>query len=49
MRVNLQAQSRWDAIEHGENVEERKDKMTLIAIYQAVPKDVHLILAEKDS
>ena len=33
MRVNLQAQGVWDAIEHGDEVEERKDKMDLAAIY----------------
>ena len=48
MRVNLQAQGVWDVIKHGD-VEERKDVMTLAAIYQAVPKDILLMLAEKDS
>ena len=48
MRVNLQAQGVWDALEHGD-VEECKDTMALAAIYQAVPKDVLLMLAEKDS
>ena len=38
----------WDAIEHG-NIEERKDRMTLAAIYQKIPEDILLMLAEKDS
>ena len=33
MRVNLQAQGVWDAIKHGDEVEERKDRMALVAIY----------------
>ena len=38
----------WDAIEHGD-VEERKDRMALTAIYQAISKDVLLMLVEKGS
>jgi len=38
----------WDAIKHGD-VEERKDRMTLAAIFQAILKDVLVLLAEKDS
>ena len=49
MRVNLQAQGMWDAIEHGDKVEERNDRMALAAIYQTVLEDVLLMLAEKDS
>ncbi|XP_020596269.1 uncharacterized protein LOC110036216 [Phalaenopsis equestris] len=48
MRVNLQAQGVWEAVEQDE-VEECKDRMTLAAIYQALPEDVLLIVAEKDS
>ena len=47
MRVNLQAQGVWDAIEHGD-IEEYKDRMALAAIYQAVPQDVLLMLVDKD-
>ena len=47
MRVNLQAEGMWDSIEH-RDVEERKDRMTLAAIYQAVLEDVLLMLSEKD-
>ena len=35
MRVNLPAQGVWDAFEHGD-VEERKDRMALATIYQAM-------------
>ncbi|XP_022930088.1 uncharacterized protein LOC111436574 [Cucurbita moschata] len=48
MRVNLQAEVVWDVVEHGD-VEAHKDRMALSAIYQAIPKDVLLMLAEKDS
>lgn len=49
MHVTLQAQDVWDAIEHGDNVEERRDMMTYAAIYQAVLEDILLLLVEKDS
>ena len=48
MRVNLQAQGVWDAVQN-EDVDERKDRMALAAIYQAIPEDVLLLLAEKDT
>ncbi|XP_020585663.1 uncharacterized protein LOC110028241 [Phalaenopsis equestris] len=48
MRVNLQAQGVWEVVEQDE-VEERKDRMALVAIYQALPEDVLLMVAEKDS
>ena len=48
MRVNLQAQGVWDTVEHGD-VEERKDKMFLVDIYQTISEDLLLILVEKDS
>ncbi|XP_022927953.1 uncharacterized protein LOC111434803 [Cucurbita moschata] len=48
MCVNLKAQGVWDAIKHGDEVEEHKDRMTLAAIYETVPEDVLLMLAEKD-
>ena len=48
MCVNLQAQGIWDSIEH-DDIEERKDRMALTAIYQAVLEDILLMLAEKNS
>ena len=36
-------------MEHGDDVDERKDRMTLAAIYQVVLEDIFLMLAEKDS
>ena len=48
MRVNLQVQGVWEAVMLDE-VDERKDRMALAAIYQAHPEDVLLMVAEKDS
>nr|GEU85354.1 hypothetical protein [Tanacetum cinerariifolium] len=48
MRVNLQAQGVWDATQR-EGVEDRQDRMALAAIYQAIPEDVLLMLADKDT
>ena len=48
MCVNLHIQSVWDVIELGDDIGERKDRMTLAVIYQAVLEDVLLMLAEKD-
>ena len=45
--INLQTQGVWDAIENGD-VEERKDRIALVAIYQAVSEDFLLMLAEND-
>ena len=47
--VNLQAQDVWDAIKHNDDVEDRKDKMTLATINQVVSEDILLMLVEKDS
>ena len=47
MCVNLQAQGMWDVIEHCD-IEECQDRMTLVAIYQAVSDDVLLMLAKKN-
>nr|GEU63163.1 ribonuclease H-like domain, reverse transcriptase, RNA-dependent DNA polymerase [Tanacetum cinerariifolium] len=47
-RVNLQAQGVWDATQR-EGVEDRQDRMALAAIYQAIPEDVLLMLADKDT
>ena len=49
MRVNLQAQGVYYAIENGNDIEKRKDMMTLVAIYQVVLEDVFLMVAKKDS
>ncbi|XP_047331426.1 FCS-Like Zinc finger 8-like [Impatiens glandulifera] len=46
--VNLQAQGVWEAVMFDE-VDERKDRMALATIYQALPDDVLLMVAEKDS
>ncbi|GKB05364.1 ribonuclease H-like domain, reverse transcriptase, RNA-dependent DNA polymerase [Tanacetum coccineum] len=48
MRVNLQAQGVWDATQR-EGIEARQDRMALAAIYQAIPEDVLLMLADKDT
>ncbi|XP_047331197.1 uncharacterized protein LOC124934729 [Impatiens glandulifera] len=48
IRVNLQAQGVWEAVMF-EDVDERMDRMALAAIYQALPEDVLLLVAEKDS
>ncbi|GKA28552.1 putative reverse transcriptase domain-containing protein [Tanacetum coccineum] len=50
MRVFMQAQGVWDAVEPRTSntvVEARKDKMALAAIYQGIPEDLLLSVAEK--
>ncbi|GJV65184.1 hypothetical protein Tco_1476012 [Tanacetum coccineum] len=50
MRVFMQAQGVWDAVEPKTSntvVEVKKDKMALAAIYQGIPEDLLLSLAEK--
>lgn len=45
MKVFLQAQGLWVAIEPKNpkaSVEEKTDKLALVAIYQGIPKDVLL-------
>ncbi|XP_020271959.1 uncharacterized protein LOC109847124 [Asparagus officinalis] len=49
IRVYLQAQGVWDAIEPGTDVETRKDKMALAAIYEAIPEKSLLLIAEKET
>ena len=39
----------WDVIEHGVNIEERKDRMTLTLIYQAIPEEFRLMFSNKGS
>ena len=50
MIVFMQAHGVWEAIEPKDPevaVEEKKDKMALAAIYQGIPEDMLLSLAEK--
>lgn len=52
MKVYMQAQEVWEAIEpkNTQNpVGMKIDKMTMAAIYQAIPKEVLLAIAEKQS
>lgn len=52
MKVFMQAQGVWDAVEPSdpkETLEERKDKMAMAAIYQGIPEEMLLSLAEKKS
>lgn len=51
MKVFMQAQGVWDAVEPaaGVAVETKKDKMALAAIYQGIPEDVLLVIAEKQT
>nr|KAJ0222838.1 hypothetical protein LSAT_V11C200051890 [Lactuca sativa] len=52
MRVFMQAQGVWDAVEPrtpNTTVEVKKDKMALAAIYQGIPEDLLLSLAEKQT
>ncbi|CAH9074982.1 unnamed protein product [Cuscuta epithymum] len=48
MRVNLKAQGVWDVIET-RATDERKNMTALALIYQAIPEDILLMLADKDS
>ncbi|XP_074356784.1 uncharacterized protein LOC141696557 [Apium graveolens] len=50
MKVYMQAHGVWDAIDNEsskEVVEERIDRMALLAIYQGIPEDILLSIAEK--
>ena len=52
MRVFMQSQGIWEAVEPRTTntvVEVKKDKMVLAAIYQGIPEDLLLVLAEKQS
>lgn len=52
MKVFMQAQGVWDAVEPKDprvSIDVRKDKMAMAAIYQAVPEEILLSLAEKQS
>lgn len=50
MRVFMQAQGVWDAVEHSDPkyvVETKLDKVALAAIYQGIPEKILLPIAEK--
>lgn len=52
MKVFLQAHEVWDAIEpkHPQNVVGvKKDKMAMAAIYQVIPEEILLSIAEKQT
>ena len=49
MHVNLEVQGIWDVIEHGDDIEKLKDRMTFAVIYQVVLEDIFHMLAEKNS
>lgn len=52
MKIYMQSQEAWDAIEpkNPQNlVGVKKDKMTMIAIYQATPEQVLLTISERQS
>lgn len=52
MKVYMQAQGVWEAIEPEDpktKAETKKDKMALAIIYQGIPEDMLLIVAEKKS
>ncbi|XP_020254172.1 uncharacterized protein LOC109831249 [Asparagus officinalis] len=47
MKVYMQAQGVWDAVEAEGRVDNRRDKIALAAIYQGVNDEILLLLAEK--
>lgn len=53
MKVYMQAHGVWEAIERKDpkvtTVEERKDKIALAAVYQGIPGDLLLSIAEKST
>lgn len=49
MKVFMQALNVWEAVEPKAAVDGRKDKMAMAAIYQAIPEDILLSLAEKQT
>lgn len=52
MKVFMQAQGVWGAVEPGNpkaKVEEKVDKIALAMMYQGIPEDVLLFIAEKKS
>lgn len=52
MKVLMKAQVVWDAMEaeeKGATVDEHQDKVALATIYQGIPEDVLLSVAEKET
>ncbi|XP_039121641.1 uncharacterized protein LOC120258329 [Dioscorea cayenensis subsp. rotundata] len=49
MSVYLQAQGVWDAIQPGTEVETRRDKIALTAIYETIPEENLLLISEKET
>ncbi|KAF0899659.1 hypothetical protein E2562_021358 [Oryza meyeriana var. granulata] len=51
MKVFMQAQDVWDAVEPVDDVavDPRMDKMALAAIYQGIPEETLLMIAEKET
>lgn len=49
MKVFLKAQGVWDAIDSKFEVDNCKHQMALAAIYQAIPEETLLLLAEKET
>lgn len=52
MKVNMQAHGVWEAVEPKDtksNVEEKTDKVALVVIYQGLPEDILLAVAEKQT
>lgn len=50
MKVNMQAHGIWGAIEPADpnvRVKDKMDKVAMTAIFQAIPEDILLTLAEK--
>jgi hypothetical protein len=49
MRVQLQAQGLWEAVEYGDVNDDREDRTALAALLRAVPPELVRTLANKDS
>lgn len=52
MKVNMQAHGVWDAVDPKDpkaKVEQKTDKVALAVIYQGIPEDILLSLAEKNT
>lgn len=49
MKVYLKAQGVWGAIKSEKEVDESQDQMALAAIYQGIPEETLLLIAEKET
>ncbi|KAL6615729.1 hypothetical protein ACP70R_037999 [Stipagrostis hirtigluma subsp. patula] len=49
MKACLKAQGVWEAIDMEKGADTRKDQMALAAIYQGIPEETLLLLAEKET